>query len=168
MSPALLSLCGEIKLEEGGFQGKPTAEARAECPQHTREEAQPVIEFPKPMREETEPTRELVELMQTPGGTERLFAELVFLSAKRCSWRSKQTRERPKPTREPSKQRFVLPELYSELPKQWSALPEYRSRQMDVPRNVSRAPETFPCVRQLECGLPAKPSKRVSRQSEPR
>ena len=79
-----------------------------------------MIELPKPMREEAEHTREPAKLMQTPSLTEKMFAELAFLRAEHSSWRLKPTSELPEPTREPLKQRFVLPELSSELPKRRS------------------------------------------------
>ena len=69
-----------------------------------------MIELPEPTREEAEHPRESAKLMQTPSETVKMFAKLAFVRAKHGSWRSEPTRELPKPTREPLKQRFVLPE----------------------------------------------------------
>ena len=120
-----------------------------------------MIELSEPTREEAEHPRELAKLMQTPSETEKMYAELAFLRAKHCSRRSKPTRELPEPTREPLKQRFLLPEHLSKLP-------EHRSRQTHALHNASRAAESFYRVRQGEGELLAKPPKPVSRQPEPR
>ena len=69
-----------------------------------------MIEFPEPTREEAEHPREFAKLMHAPSETAQVFAKLAFVSAKHGSLRPEPTRELSKPTREPLRQRFVLPE----------------------------------------------------------
>jgi hypothetical protein len=107
-----------------------------------------VIELPELMLKEAEHTRELAKLIQAPSETEKMSAELAFMRAKHCSWRSKQTRELPKPTREPLKQRFELPEHFLRLAEQ-------SSRRLHALHNKGISVTTDPRVEACRLGRPA-------------